>query len=116
MCNSIICKYSVRVFIIWLASIDLTACLFCMPFEIFVIRYNYTFSSVVACKVFRFLSHMVTVASGCLLTSIAIERYKIIMYQNIVRPVSNILVRGYFVNNAANPIVFCLLDRTFRQE
>ncbi|CAC5402483.1 unnamed protein product [Mytilus coruscus] len=38
------------------------------------------------------------------------------MYQNIVRPVSNILVRGYFVNNAANPIVFCLLDSNFRQE
>ncbi|XP_052086623.1 high-affinity lysophosphatidic acid receptor-like [Mytilus californianus] len=77
--SPIMAKYSVRVFIIWLAFIDLTACLFCMPFEIFDIRYNYTFSSVGACKFFRFLNHIVTVASGCLLTSIAIERYRSII-------------------------------------
>ncbi|XP_063408172.1 cholecystokinin receptor type A-like [Mytilus trossulus] len=72
-------KYSVRVFIIWLASIDLTACLFGMPFEMIDIRYDYTFSSVGACKFFRFLNHILTVASCCLLTTIAIERHKIIV-------------------------------------
>ncbi|XP_052086441.1 cholecystokinin receptor type A-like [Mytilus californianus] len=77
--SPVMAKYSVRVFIIWLSLVDLTACLFCMPFEIFDIRYNYTFSSVGACKFFRFLNHIVTVASGCLLTSIAIERYKIVV-------------------------------------
>ncbi|XP_052086509.1 5-hydroxytryptamine receptor 2B-like [Mytilus californianus] len=72
-------RYSVRVFIIWLSLVDLTSCLLCMPFKIFDIRYDYTFSSVGACKFFRFLNHIVTVASGCLLTAIAIERYKIIV-------------------------------------
>lgn len=79
MFSPIRAKYSVRLFIIWLASIDLTACLICMPFEIFDIRYNYTFSTVGSCKFFRFLDHIVTIASGCLLTSIAFERYKIIV-------------------------------------
>ncbi|CAG2254117.1 CCKAR [Mytilus edulis] len=38
------------------------------------------------------------------------------MYQNHIRPISDIIGRGYFVNNASNPIIFCLLDRTFRHE
>ncbi|XP_052086624.1 olfactory receptor 4K17-like [Mytilus californianus] len=75
--STIMAKYSVRVFIIWLAFIDLTACVFCMPFEIFDIRYDYTFSSVGACKFFKFLIHVVTGASSILLTTIAIERYRI---------------------------------------
>ncbi|CAG2244383.1 unnamed protein product [Mytilus edulis] len=75
--SPIMAKLAVRFFILWLASIDLTACLFCMPFEIFDIRYSYTFSSVGACKFFRFLNHVVTLASGGLLTAIAIERFRI---------------------------------------
>ncbi|CAC5425188.1 unnamed protein product [Mytilus coruscus] len=38
------------------------------------------------------------------------------MYQNSIQPVSDILVRGYFINNVSNPIVFSLLDISFRQE
>lgn len=72
-------KYSVRVFIIWLASIDLTACLLCIPFEIFDIRYDYTFASVGACKFFKFLNHIVTAYSTILLTTIAFERHKTIV-------------------------------------
>ncbi|XP_052086436.1 5-hydroxytryptamine receptor 2B-like [Mytilus californianus] len=79
MLSPIIVKYSVRVFIIWLAFIDLTACLFCMPFEIFDIRYEYTFASVGACKFFKFLNHIVTAASTILLTTIAFERYKTVV-------------------------------------
>ncbi|XP_052086435.1 5-hydroxytryptamine receptor 2B-like [Mytilus californianus] len=75
--SPIMAKYSVRVFIIWLAFIDLTASVFCMPFEIFDMRYDYTFSSEGACKFFKFLNHVVTGASSLLLTTIAIERYRI---------------------------------------
>ncbi|XP_052086432.1 cholecystokinin receptor type A-like [Mytilus californianus] len=75
--SPVMAKLAVRVFILWLAFTDLTACLFCMPFEIFDIRYSYTFSSVGACKFFRFLNHVVTLASGGLLTAIAIERFRI---------------------------------------
>ncbi|XP_076084226.1 cholecystokinin receptor type A-like [Mytilus galloprovincialis] len=77
MLSPIMAKYSVRVFIIWLAFNDLTACVVCMPFEIFDIRYDYTFSSDGACKFFKFLNHVVTGASCILLTLIAIERYRI---------------------------------------
>ncbi|CAC5408678.1 CCKAR [Mytilus coruscus] len=70
-------KYSVRVFIIWLAFNDLTACIICMSFEFFDIQYDYTFSSDGACKFFKFLNHVVTGASCILLTTIAIERYRI---------------------------------------
>ncbi|CAC5410846.1 unnamed protein product [Mytilus coruscus] len=38
------------------------------------------------------------------------------IYHTHIRPVSFILVRAYFINNAINPFVFCLMDRTFRQE
>ncbi|CAC5425189.1 unnamed protein product [Mytilus coruscus] len=79
MLSPVMAKYSVRVFIIWLAFIDLTACLFCMPFEIFDIRYDYTFSSDGACKFFKYLNHIVTGASSLLLTTIAIERYQTIV-------------------------------------
>ncbi|CAC5417954.1 CCKAR [Mytilus coruscus] len=77
--SPVMARYSVRVFIIWLSLVDLTSCLLCMPFEIFYIRYDYTFSSVGACKFFRFLNHIVAGASSCLLNAIAIERYKIIV-------------------------------------
>ncbi|VDI63433.1 cholecystokinin B receptor [Mytilus galloprovincialis] len=79
MLSPIISNYSVRVLIIWIASIDLTACIFGMPFENFVMRYNYTFASAGACKFFKFLSHISTGASTLLLTAIAIERYKIVV-------------------------------------
>ncbi|CAC5425187.1 unnamed protein product [Mytilus coruscus] len=38
------------------------------------------------------------------------------MFQQSILPVYNILTLGYFVNNAINPLVFCLLDRSFRHQ
>ena len=38
------------------------------------------------------------------------------LYKSSIRPVTAILLRAYFINNAANPVVFCLLDNTFRTE
>ena len=70
-------KLTVRVFILWLSATDLIACVAGIPFEIFDIRFDYTLSSGVACKFFRFLNHAMTLSSRGLLTAIAIERYKI---------------------------------------
>ena len=75
--SPVMAKLTVRVFILWLSATDLIACVACIPFEIFDIRFSYTFSSVGACKFFRFLNHAVMLSSGGLLTAIAIERYKI---------------------------------------
>ena len=38
------------------------------------------------------------------------------IYKSSIRPVRAILFRAYFINTAANPVVFCLLDNTFRTE
>ena len=75
--SPVMAKLTVRIFILWLSVTDLIACVVCIPFEIFDIRFDYTFSSVGVCKFFRFLNHVVTLSSGGLLTAIAIERYKI---------------------------------------
>ena len=75
--SPLMANITVRIFIMWLAGTDLVACLFCVPFEIFDIRYSYTFSSSGACKFFRSLNHVVTLASGGILTAIAIERFEI---------------------------------------
>jgi hypothetical protein len=75
--SPVMAKLTVRIFILWLSATDLIACVACIPFEIFDIRFSYTFSSGGACKFFRFLNHAMTLSSGGLLTAIAIERYKI---------------------------------------
>ena len=75
--SPVMATLTVRIFILWLSATDLIACMACIPFEIFDIRFDYTFSSGGACKFFRFLNHAVALSSGGLLTAIAIERYKI---------------------------------------
>lgn len=65
-----------RTFVVWLAAVDFIACSCSIPFEIIDARFNYTFTSVGACKFFRFLNHFVTLSSGILLGVIAVERYR----------------------------------------
>ncbi|CAG2254118.1 cholecystokinin receptor type A-like [Mytilus edulis] len=103
MLSPIMSNYSVRVFIIWIASIDLTACLFGMPFENIVMRYSYTFSSVGACKFFKFLNHISTGASTLLLTAIAIERYKMVVKK------SPILITNSQRSNAISAVLLVLV-------
>ncbi|KAJ8322066.1 hypothetical protein KUTeg_000537 [Tegillarca granosa] len=65
-----------RTLIIALALVDLAGCLFCVPFEIFELRYEYVFTFDPACKIFRFLNHVTATASGFLLGVIAVERHR----------------------------------------
>ncbi|OWF49299.1 cholecystokinin receptor-like [Mizuhopecten yessoensis] len=65
-----------RTFVLWLASVDLTASLLSMPFESFDIRYNLTFSVISVCKSFKALNYFVSTCSGFLLGIIAVERYR----------------------------------------
>ncbi|XP_060064961.1 neuropeptide Y receptor type 6-like isoform X2 [Ylistrum balloti] len=65
-----------KMFVVWLAAVDFVACTFSIPFEIMDARHSYTFTSVSACKVFRFLNHFVNLCSGILLGVIAVERYR----------------------------------------
>ncbi|XP_022337660.2 cholecystokinin receptor type A-like [Crassostrea virginica] len=65
-----------RTFVVWLAAIDFVACSVSAPFEIVDIRHGYTFGSGAACKCFRFINHVVSIASGIMLGVIAVERYR----------------------------------------
>ncbi|KAK3088451.1 hypothetical protein FSP39_019381 [Pinctada imbricata] len=65
-----------RTFVVSLAAIDLIASAISIPFEIYDIRYSYTFTSSLACKSFRTMNHVVIVASGLLLGVIAVERFR----------------------------------------
>lgn len=65
-----------RTFVVWLAAIDFVACAVSAPFEIVDIRHGYTFNSGAACKCFRFINHVVSIASGLMLGVIAVERYR----------------------------------------
>ncbi|CAC5408674.1 unnamed protein product [Mytilus coruscus] len=76
--SPVMAKYSIRVFIIWLSLTDLIACLFCMPLEIYNIKYSYT-TSTSGCKFFIFLFHVIALASSGFWTTIAVEGYRIIV-------------------------------------
>lgn len=65
-----------RTFVLWLSVVDLIACCLGIPFEIFDLRYSYTFYFSAPCKIFRFLNHFVSVGSGLLLGVIALERHR----------------------------------------
>ncbi|XP_048779958.1 cholecystokinin receptor type A-like [Ostrea edulis] len=65
-----------RIFILWLATVDLFSCTISIPFEMYDIRYRYTFTASWACKIFRFLNHAASVSSGFLLGLIALERFR----------------------------------------
>ncbi|XP_061185260.1 cholecystokinin receptor type A-like [Saccostrea echinata] len=65
-----------RIFILWLAAVDFFSCTVSIPFEMYDIKYRYTFTASWACKIFRFLNHTASVSSGFLLGLIAIERFR----------------------------------------
>ncbi|KAK3087995.1 hypothetical protein FSP39_013257 [Pinctada imbricata] len=65
-----------RTFILCLAAVDLFSCIVSIPFEIFDMRYRYTFSQSWCCGVFRMLNHVGSIGSGFLLGVIALERYR----------------------------------------
>lgn len=65
-----------RIFILWLAAVDFFSCTVSIPFEMYDIRYRYTFTASWTCKVFRFLNHAASVSSGFLLGLIALERFR----------------------------------------
>jgi hypothetical protein len=39
-----------------------------------------------------------------------------VLFNSSISPVREILLRAVFINNAVNPVVYCLLDNTFRTE
>lgn len=63
-------------FIVSMAMSDLTACTLSMPLEIVDVMEFYTFPSVAACKILRFVNYFVSCLSSLFLLWIAVDRYK----------------------------------------
>lgn len=69
-------KTNYRVFVLVLAIVDLAACVVVIPLKIARVRFNYSLSTEILCKIgAKFLSFGVTFAAAFLLVFIAIERY-----------------------------------------
>lgn len=69
-------KSTHRIIILGLAWIDLVACTVGMPFEIIEMRFQYTFYSAVACKIFRFNNTFISLGSVLTIVVMAIDRFR----------------------------------------
>ncbi|XP_046567839.1 rhodopsin, GQ-coupled-like [Haliotis rubra] len=85
-------KHSTQNFLfVILAIFDLMSCCVAMPTEIADMRYYFTFDSVIACKILRFLVAFPTLASNIVLLIIAVDRYRKVcrpLHQQITRNIS----------------------------
>lgn len=94
-----------RTFVVALALIDFLACFVVIPFEIFDMRYKYTFTSTNTCKTFRYINHCVVLSSGLMLGVIAVERFR-----KACRPfLKQLSTKGAFVACIAT-VVFAVIS------
>ncbi|XP_046362603.2 orexin receptor type 2-like [Haliotis rufescens] len=63
-------------YIIALAIFDFVNCSICIPHEIADMRYSYTFAQYGFCKVIRLVMGFVSYASGAIILTIAVDRYR----------------------------------------
>ena len=71
-------KSNYRVYVIWLAMIDIFQCVVVAPMVVSYLFFPVTFPSEVYCKIFRFANYFAAIASTSSLISIAVDRYKAI--------------------------------------
>ncbi|CAC5399787.1 unnamed protein product [Mytilus coruscus] len=70
-------RFHIRTLIIWLSAVDFTTCAVVMPFEAIAIRFSYSISSNVACKLFRSIAHVTIISSWLILTVMAMSDTRI---------------------------------------
>ncbi|XP_071098586.1 orexin receptor type 2-like [Haliotis cracherodii] len=105
-------KHSTQNFLfVILAIFDLMSCCVAMPTEIADMRFYFTFDSVIACKILRFLVAFPTLASNIVLLIIAIDRYRKVcrpLYQQITRAISRkaVLLAAFVAILYAIPALF----------
>lgn len=64
-----------RIFVLFLACIDVFGCIAVMPFEIYVLLNEYMLFNLTACRVFSFIKPLMIISSGTMFFVIALERY-----------------------------------------
>ena len=77
-------KSSSRMFILFLAVLDMLNCVTTLPIEIIIMRYTVVFDIPWICKISRFSTFFLNTASAAILVAIATDRFK-----RICRPWSN---------------------------
>ena len=65
-----------RYFILFVAILDILACMTGMPFLVYSLRFPYLMESVVGCKVLRTFHYFVNNSAGLLLVVISVERFR----------------------------------------
>jgi hypothetical protein len=71
-------KSNYRVYVIWLAMMDIFNCVVVAPMVVSYLFFPVTFPSEIYCKIFRFFNYFAAIASTSSLISIAVDRYKAI--------------------------------------
>ncbi|XP_046548872.1 orexin/Hypocretin receptor type 1-like [Haliotis rubra] len=82
--NSLVCyvyliklkRNVVTYFISSLAFLDLLNCVISIPYEIAVMRYNYTFGTSTACMVVPVMIYFISITSAFVLVAVAVDRFR----------------------------------------
>ncbi|KAL3874999.1 hypothetical protein ACJMK2_037941 [Sinanodonta woodiana] len=69
-------KSTSRIYIIFLAVLDLVNCMTTLPMEIFIMTYSLRFDYPVVCKLSRFSTYLMNTSSTLILVGIAVDRFK----------------------------------------
>ncbi|XP_052783023.1 neuropeptides capa receptor-like [Mya arenaria] len=69
-------RYNYRVFVLWLAAVDFTSCLFVIPTEMVKLWIEFDFRSEAFCKIKCFLHNWLASAVAIFLLVIALERFR----------------------------------------
>ena len=77
-------KNSSRIFILFLAVLDMLNCVTTLPIEIVIMRFTLVFDIPLICKISRFSTYFLNTASAAILVAIATDRFK-----RICKPWSN---------------------------
>ncbi|XP_014769515.1 orexin receptor type 2 [Octopus bimaculoides] len=67
-----------HLFIVALSVCDFLACVVCIPIEIVMLHYSFTFRSDVMCRFIGAIVALVVINSGMIVTIIAVDRYRLI--------------------------------------
>ena len=93
-------KNSSRIFILFLAVLDMLNCITTLPIEIIIMRYTVVFDIPWICKISRFSTFFLNTASAAILVAIATDRFK-----RICRPWSN----QFSASVSRNICIACIL-------
>lgn len=95
-----------RLYVLWLAMLDILNCCVGAPLVIVYLMYPVTFPSEIFCKIYRFVLYYLAVASTCALVVIAIDRCRKV-WKPLGRQITTKQARTMCVVSALISVMFC---------